>query len=314
MDRVDTSHWVAVISKFDVRLAARLRQVRGVDVLPIADEIWLRGPFPRGSAGEDLAEEELQQSLLRMLPGVRPYLVDGQGQLTALGNRVPSQRLPDGNWQPLAEWLHLELPVSNTCWPANVSPISMSLVRCTEEFASTLLLTSFSWWAEWAETAPQWRLERLVFAVDSASGMSGMALVTGGTTVDAVLPGASALPLTVPRVLIRGTPLPPLPGGTAVGAALPGASALPLTGSRVLIRGTPLPPLPGERWVERNGIATPAGWCWDPPVDASVLCSSLEIERGDVVLLESSQWQIVAAADWVRATRSAVRATVEACQ
>ena len=37
-----------------------------------------------------------------------------------------------------------------------------------------------------------------------------------------------------------------------------------------LIRGLPLPPLAGPRWVESQGIATPAGYSWFPQVSAEV--------------------------------------------
>jgi hypothetical protein len=125
----------------------------------------------------------------------------------------------------------------------------LSLVRCAEERKPTLLLTSPSLWSDYAATAPAWRLERLVFAMDSSQS--------------------------------------------------------------VLIRGTPLPPLPGQCWVETNGIATPAGWTWSPAISAVVLHAKFGLQRGDLGMIEHSQWQIVREPDWIRATRSAVRSTVE---
>lgn len=77
---------------------------------------------------------------------------------------------------------------------------------------------------------------------------------------------------------------------------------------RVAVRGVPLPPLPGEQFVEREGLAVPAGWTWTPPVEAAVLRTVLMLAAGDVALLHADgTWQRIAAQDFVRATRSAAR-------
>jgi hypothetical protein len=79
---------------------------------------------------------------------------------------------------------------------------------------------------------------------------------------------------------------------------------------RVVVRGLPLPPLPGERFVEREGIAVPAGYCWHPSVEAGVLRTALGLDDSDMaLLLEDETWERIEGAEFVRATRSAVRAT-----
>jgi hypothetical protein len=79
---------------------------------------------------------------------------------------------------------------------------------------------------------------------------------------------------------------------------------------RVVVRGVPLPPLSGERFTEHEGIAVPAGWTWHPPVEASVLRRVLGLEKQDLALLLSNgTWERIEGAQFVRATRSAVRAT-----
>jgi hypothetical protein len=84
---------------------------------------------------------------------------------------------------------------------------------------------------------------------------------------------------------------------------------------RVLLRGSPLPPLRGERWVERGGITTPAGWTWSPGVEPLVLSSLLDLDSDDLALLHTDgSWERLAASDFVRATRSAVRNTAEQCE
>jgi len=80
----------------------------------------------------------------------------------------------------------------------------------------------------------------------------------------------------------------------------------------VVIRGTPLPPLPGQPFVERDGVAVPAGWDWAPPVDAAVLREVLGLAAGDLALLRpDGAWDRVPADAFVRAVRSAIRLSGE---
>jgi hypothetical protein len=81
---------------------------------------------------------------------------------------------------------------------------------------------------------------------------------------------------------------------------------------RVIVRGEPLPPLPGQRWVEREGIAVPAGWQWSPPVDAAIVRAVFRLEPGDFALWHTDgTWQRIRARDFVPASRSAARASAE---
>ncbi|MGA2258797.1 MAG: hypothetical protein ABSG53_29370 [Thermoguttaceae bacterium] len=81
---------------------------------------------------------------------------------------------------------------------------------------------------------------------------------------------------------------------------------------RVVVRGAPLPPLPGQRWVDREGIAVPAGWRWSPPVDAAIVRAAFGLEPSDFVLWQTDgTWQRIRAADFVPASRAAVRASAE---
>jgi hypothetical protein len=80
---------------------------------------------------------------------------------------------------------------------------------------------------------------------------------------------------------------------------------------RVLVRGEPLPPIPGKRFVERDGVATPAGFVLWPALDAPAVQALLGIAAGDVALFdEEASWEQISAGDFVAATRTAVRATV----
>jgi hypothetical protein len=82
---------------------------------------------------------------------------------------------------------------------------------------------------------------------------------------------------------------------------------------RVAVHGPGLPPLPGRPWVEREGIAVPAGWTWSPAVEAALLRQLFGLESGDVALWhEDGCWERISAAEFVRATRASVRETLNA--
>jgi hypothetical protein len=81
---------------------------------------------------------------------------------------------------------------------------------------------------------------------------------------------------------------------------------------RVAIHGRPLPPLPGQRWVEQEGIAVPAGWTWTPAIEAALLRQVFGLAEGDVALWHADgAWERIAAEEFVRATRVAVRETTK---
>jgi len=83
-------------------------------------------------------------------------------------------------------------------------------------------------------------------------------------------------------------------------------------GREAIVRGLPLPPLPGQSFVEREGVAVPAGWDWSPPVDAAVLREVLGLAAGDLALLHpDGSWERIPADAFVRAVRSAIRLSGE---
>ena len=80
-----------------------------------------------------------------------------------------------------------------------------------------------------------------------------------------------------------------------------------------IVRGTPLPPIPGTQWVLDQGIATPAGLTWSPAVGAGVVQQLLGLGEGEIALLRpDGTCDRLAADHWVRASRSAIRGTLEA--
>jgi hypothetical protein len=79
---------------------------------------------------------------------------------------------------------------------------------------------------------------------------------------------------------------------------------------RAVVWGDPLPPVPGRRYVEREGVAVPAGWAWSPAVEPAVVRDLLGLAAGDLALFdEDGTYELVAAGGFARATRSGVRAT-----
>jgi len=93
-------NWALAAPTESLREIARLRQVAGVSVCSAGSAVWLQG--------EGL-DEPLSRAL-RVIPGGRQFSVLPDGQLIATGMLVPSGRLPGGPWQPLADWLTLQLP------------------------------------------------------------------------------------------------------------------------------------------------------------------------------------------------------------
>lgn len=156
----------------DAALLGPLRRWPAVEVSRADDSVWLRAA--------SLQDE--QWEYCRRLPGVDRYEVLEDGQLLPAGKLVPRGVLPAGPWEPLAAWLRVELPSSDTSLAA-APRMALKLIRSSEPRAATWLLTDMNEWRCYASTAPQARLARWTFAADAAG-----------------------------NVIVRGTPLPPLRG------------------------------------------------------------------------------------------------------
>jgi hypothetical protein len=169
----------------------------------------------------------------------------------AEGDLVPLGRVPGGPWALLSEWLNVALPEARPTSGLPAVPIALSLVWAGGEREPEILETTLTQWAAYVVAAPQWRIDRWTFAATSEG--------------------------------------------------------------HVLVRGTPLPPLPGTQWVLQEGIAAPAGMTWSPRVEAAVVRQALGLAEGEVALLRpEGTCDRITADHWVRASRSAVRATQEA--
>ncbi len=81
---------------------------------------------------------------------------------------------------------------------------------------------------------------------------------------------------------------------------------------QALVLGKPVPPLPGIRMVNQSGILTPCGFAWSPPVEPAALKDLFALGPNDVVVLaEDGTHQVIRSEQFVRASRSAARATRE---
>jgi hypothetical protein len=190
--------------------------------------------------------DESLEKAVRSLPGARRFAVLPDRQLVAAGSTVPRGRLPEGEWLKLSEWMTVALEPAALAGRVE-GRVALAVVRSTDERPSNVLWTTMRAWGDWVDRAAQVRLDRLAFA---------------------------------------------------------------MAGSDVVIRGSPLPPVPGRRFVETDGVAVEAGWTWSPRLDAGVVRQALGLSPGDLAVLHGNgTWDHIEADGFVRATRSSVRAS-----
>ncbi len=236
------TRWAVRIARSEVAQAAPLWNADGVEVCVDGDAVWLRGPRLNGAL----------DGLLRRLGGADRFVVEGAGGLVPAGGVVPTTVMPAGPWQVLCRAVGVVFPLASFPTAAarlRTSPearVTIGLERTATYREPAALLACGSDFLGYVDGASQVRLRRWTFAVDE----------TG----------------------------------------------------RVIVRGTPLPPIPGEQFVDFDGILVPAGWQWTPAVDALTLRRALGIEDGDAALFSpDGSWRRIASEDLVAATRSAVR-------
>jgi hypothetical protein len=243
-----TSTWITRTRRSQAAAVARLRGRAGLEAALAEESIWLRGPD----------DADVRAEVIRALPDADHFELLADGSLRPRGRRVPTERLPELTWRPLAEAVGIEPPTALLCGHAP-PPVAVRLLRTGAAREPGGLLTDLDRWAEYAACAPRVRLERWRFAA--------------------------------------------------------------CADRRVVVLGTPLPPIAGQRLVVEAGIAVPAGWGWSPPVDAAVLAAAYGVGRDDLVLLtpdgaaeasaaEASAAEVIGADAFARASRSAVRLTV----
>ncbi|MEN1678429.1 MAG: hypothetical protein AAGJ46_02475 [Planctomycetota bacterium] len=146
--------WYAVLPAKGLAAAGPLRNIRGIEILAIEDgAVWLRGP-----RWEDSIHRHLQAVL-----GCQVFLPLGDRQLVPLGKSVPYGYEPAGDWRPLREWLTLTPPAKRFA-VREPGQALISLVRSPRCEPANLVVVEREAWLVYAATAPQVRLDRLVFA------------------------------------------------------------------------------------------------------------------------------------------------------
>ncbi|MBO0358102.1 hypothetical protein J0X19_09120 [Hymenobacter sp. BT186] len=161
-----------VLTEQDGHTLGTVRTQPGLRVAQTAGQIWLRGLPATG----ELA------LVLRQLPAVSGYSLNAQNQLFPSGSQTPTGLLPEVTWQPILDFVPLEIPVA--ALPGQLpTPHHWQLIAATYAPAGSALLTTLPAWKAYADTAPEIRLQQLRFAVSATN-----------------------------EVVVLGTPLPPIPG------------------------------------------------------------------------------------------------------
>lgn len=170
----DAFTWAGRVSTGSVATLGPLRLIRGLEATRTEYNIWVRGVRLKR------ADEE---AIHRVPWEARYELLDG-GKLRPVDRLLPEGALPRGSWAALSDFLRLRLP-SHSGPGAASRGVELELRPATAPREPNIIEAARRDWLTYAETAPEFRLQRLVFAVDERNPES---------------------------VLIRGVPLPPLPG------------------------------------------------------------------------------------------------------
>src|SRR5215212_1106590 len=120
-----------------------MRLVSELQLAEDSEHLWLRGP----------PGEEATAPALAALPALDRYERVGEFRLRRINRRIPSDVLPELAWQPLAEWLQVELPLA--ALPAKTpQPAALRLVASSLEREADVLLTTLAEWANYVASAP----------------------------------------------------------------------------------------------------------------------------------------------------------------
>lgn len=225
------SELIMVLSRADKPALGALRSLPGLQAADDGELVWLRG----------IAIAEEIDLRIRQLPALHTYeLKDGE-LLFPPNALTPVSKLQTFNWQPLSQFITVTLPVSGM--PGKITQQHrVRLIPCDTADKSDALLTSLETFKTWVATAPKMRLQVLRFAVSE--------------------------------------------------------------NNRVLIIGSPLPPIPGREYIIRDGILLPCGYQFDPPAIAALL----NTDPDEWLLFEpDGHWQPVPKDCFVPVTRNGVR-------
>ncbi len=238
--------WLASIPDAHLDLAAGLRRYSELRAAFSAGFVWVRGPLLNDDVPEHIRQE------LRKIPHAQLYRVEA-GNLRPENQHLHYGAEPSLDWVAIDEAFTVALPptaLPGTLGQTISEKVALNLVRSGVEMQANLLVTSQDLWLDYIRSCPAVRLVRLTFSHDA-------------------------------------------------------------TTEQVMVRGTPLPPLPGARYHQSNGVALPCGMGWQLPVDATTVRQLVAAGAGDLVLFAAdASYELVPARCFVTASRSAVRLTL----
>lgn len=163
---------VFTMDKKDAHSLGNIRCMPDIKVAADENYIWLRVFYDRGGPDKNIVQLPVQHS----------YHIDENDLLFTPGGLTPVAILPQLDWQPVAGFVSIQIPVAALPGKLEEAAITKLITSATTK-KSNALLTSLLHWKAYAETAPATRLAPLKFAVSENN-----------------------------QVLIMGTPLPPIPG------------------------------------------------------------------------------------------------------
>lgn len=187
---------------------------------------------------------------VQQLPAEARYHLDAAGRLFPVGRATPIGELPSElAWQPMRTFAPLTLPVA--ALPGQLpAPAPAALVPLPKARPGAAILTTLAAWQQYADTAPAIRLQALLFAVAG------------------------------PR--------------------------------RVLVLGTPLPPVPGLELWQHGRLLLPAGLGFGSELLMELVTRRLRPDAEYLLFGPDGGWERVPETHLVPATRSAVRLTAAA--
>ncbi len=140
---------VAVLAASDVAWLGRWRALAQHEACEADCHVWVRGP-----GGPEWER----------LPALTRFTVDKANRLVPVGRSLPTARLPEGPWQPLAEFMRVR-PAAAALPAMHVAPVAWTLVPAVEFRPPDLMVLPFEALTRWGLTAPAVRLQPLRFAL-----------------------------------------------------------------------------------------------------------------------------------------------------
>jgi hypothetical protein len=231
---------VLVLSVKDLESLGTVRALPRLSAAVDGELIWVRG----------IRQAEFSELRFRQIPAIYTYMVDEDDYLFGLAEITPVGKLKDLPWTSMIEFLSVDLPVSGL--PCKLTEkINIKITPSDVLEKGSALLTDLHIWKLYIETAALIRLRKLKFAMREDN--------------------------------------------------------------KVLIIGTPLPPIPGREFYLKNDIMLPSGYNFEFNIVWDMIPEILNPDKNSIILIDTqSNCHIIAESNFVDASRSSLRLTKEA--